>query len=286
MVQPKPLSAFNRLSPCVYLYSPTTTTAPPASDPSTILLCSWNNAAPKHISYYTNYYTNLFPLSRIVLCTMKTSQFLLQSEARRRKDAAPAVDALCSESSDQEARLLVHCISNGGAKRFYGIAGLYQSLKGKPLPISSIVYDSCPSLPWFKRDLHALLHVPGAKLPWLLYIPLAVVAIIAASIVYFIVHFCPHWVWRDLVRGPLEGLNDERLVRKEATRGYIYSEEDDVIEWKDVEEHGEVGTLKGYRVERIKMVGGKHAQMFRGEGGEDAYWGFVRKLWVDGSTEV
>ncbi|KAF7881359.1 uncharacterized protein EAF01_011870 [Botrytis porri] len=286
MVQPKPLSAFNRLSPCVYLYTPSTTTAPPLSDPSTILLCSWNNAAPKHISYYTSYYTKLFPLSRIVLCTMKTSQFLLQSEAQRRRDAAPAIDALFSESSDQGARLLVHCISNGGGKRFYGIAGLYQSQKGKPLPISSIVYDSCPSLPWFKRDLHALLHVPGAKLPWLLYIPLAVIAIIVASIVYVIVHYCPHWVWRDLVRGPLEGLNDERLVRKEAARGYIYSEEDEVIEWKDVEEHGEVGTLKGYRVERIKMVGGKHAQMFRGEGGEEAYWGFVMKLWVGASKEI
>ncbi|KAK6601967.1 hypothetical protein H4I95_07069 [Botrytis cinerea] len=257
MVQPKPLSAFNRLSPCVYLYSPASATAPPPSDPSTILLCSWNNAAPKHISYYTTYYTNLFPLSRIVLCTMKTSQFLLQSEAQRRKDIAPVIDALFSESSDQDAKLLVHCISNGGAKRFYGVAGLYQSLKQKPLPISSIIYDSCPSLPRFKRDLHALLHVPGAKLPWLLYIPLASALDMERS-----------------GEGTIGGLNDEKLVRKEATRGYIYSEEDEVIEWQDVEEHGEVGSLKGYRVERIKMVGAKHAQMFRGERGEGAYWGF------------
>ncbi|KAF7854569.1 hypothetical protein EAF04_010378 [Stromatinia cepivora] len=290
MAQPKskPLSAFTKLSPCVYLYEPSTTTSttPLSTHPTTILLCSWNNAAPKHISYYTTYYTNLFPSSRIALCTMKTSQFLLESEARRRKDVAPAIDALFSGSSDENEKLLVHCISNGGGKRFYGVAGLYHSLKGKPLPISTIIYDSCPSLPWFKRDLHALLHVPGAKLPWLLYIPLAILAILIASILYFIVHCCPHWVWRDLVRGPLEGLNDERLVSKGATRGYIYSEEDDVIEWTDVEEHGEVGKQKGYRVERVKMVGGKHAQMFRGQGGEEVYWGFVRKLWADGLKGV
>ncbi|QSZ36025.1 hypothetical protein DSL72_007149 [Monilinia vaccinii-corymbosi] len=282
MMQAKPLSAFTKLSPVVSLYTPSTTTLPPPSHPTTILLCSWNNAAAKHISYYTTSYTNLFPTSRIVLCTMKTSQFLLQSESQRRKDVALALDALFAGSSDEEERLLVHCISNGGAKRFYGIAGLYQSWRERPFPVKSIIYDSCPSLPWFKRDLHALLHVPGPKLPWLLYIPLAIVAVLAASMVNFIVHWCPHWVWRDLVRGPLEGLNDERLVSKGAVRGYIYSEEDEVIEWRDVEEHGEVGRSRGYRVERIKMGGGKHAQMFKGEGGEGVYWGFIKKLWVDG----
>ncbi|KAG4028340.1 hypothetical protein MFRU_022g00600 [Monilinia fructicola] len=282
MVQPKPLSTFTKLSPSVFLYTPSSTAPPPASHPTTILLCSWNNAAPKHISYYTTHYSNLFPSSRIILCTMKTTQFLLQSEARRRKDAAPAIDALFSGSPDEEERCLVHCISNGGAKRFYGLAGTYRSWKNRPFPAKTIIYDSCPSLPWFKRDLHALLHVPGAKLPWLMYIPLAILAVLAAAIVNFIVHWCPHWVWRDLVRGPLLGLNDETLVGKGGARGYIYSEEDEVIEWRDVEEHGEVGKSKGYRVERIKMGGGKHAQMFKGEGGEGAYWGFITKLWADG----
>lgn len=282
MSQSKPLSAFKKLSPCVSLYTPDTASIPPPTHPTTILFCSWMDAAPKHISYYTSYYTNLFPSSRIVHCTMTTNQFLLQSETRRRKDVAPAIDAIFSHSNEEDARLFVHCISNGGAKRLYGIAGLYQSQKNKPLPIKTIIYDSCPALPRFKRDLHAILHVPGAKLPWSSYIPLAIIAVLATTIVNFVVHWCPHWVWRSLARGPMEGLNDERLLSKSAVRGYVYSEEDEVIEWRDVEKHGEVGRNMGYKIERVKMGGGRHAQLFRGEGGEAVYWGFIKKLWVDG----
>jgi len=71
----KPLAAFTRLSPVVSLYEPPPTDIPiPASHPTTILFCSWMNALPKHIDYYTRMYMRLFPQARIILVTINSTQ--------------------------------------------------------------------------------------------------------------------------------------------------------------------------------------------------------------------
>src|SRR6201747_1988641 len=82
----KPLSAFVRLSPKVWLYEPPESPKPTSSplDPTTILLCAWMNAVPRHIEYYTRAYTRLYPSARIILVSINTTEFLFQTEARRR----------------------------------------------------------------------------------------------------------------------------------------------------------------------------------------------------------
>lgn len=154
----KPLAAFTRLSPTVAYYEPLKAVAPTTPNdgsPTTILLCSWMNARPKNVDYYSRNYMNLYPAARIIHVTINTTQFIFQSEAQRRKDMMKAVSTLLAR--DQEAeRLLVHSVSNGGGKRVYNIAGAYRSVTGKALPAKAIIFDSAPGLPRFKRDIHAL----------------------------------------------------------------------------------------------------------------------------------
>lgn len=181
-----PLSSFTRLSKVVSLYDSPSSPLPLPTSPTTILLCSWMNASPKHIAYYTTSYVRLYPGARIIIATMNTKQFLLQSEKTRRLDVKSAVTALLARPQEDE-RLLMHAISNGGAKRLYGIAGAYRELTGKPLNPFAYILDSAPGIPQFRRDIHAL-TVPMRAFPWWAKVPFVTVVFLVTCFVYVTVN--------------------------------------------------------------------------------------------------
>ncbi|KAG0651505.1 hypothetical protein D0Z07_1890 [Hyphodiscus hymeniophilus] len=275
----KPLSAFTRLSKRVSLYTPPThaTTPSPPSDPTTILLCSWLNAAPKHIDYYASSYMRLYPSARIILTQITTAEFLFHSETRRRADVREAVSALLAPDQDNES-LLVHALSNGGAKRSFAVAGAYRELTGRALPADAYVLDCAPGIPQFRRDVHAL-TVPAAAWPLYRWLPYMAVTLGVVCAVYVAVNWLPTWVWHDLVWRPTLGTNDAGFFPLSCVRGYVYSKEDRAMDWKDIEKHAAVAETKGYTVRRKLIEGAGHVQLFKGKGGEKDYWDFVTGLW-------
>lgn len=105
------------------------------------------------------------------------------------------------------------------------------------------------------------------------------------SVVFAVVNWCPKWVWRELVWGPVEGMNDVELVDRQCVKGYIYSKEDLAIDWKDVEKNAEIAEEKGYPVMKELIHGAAHVQLFKGKLGEGGYWGFVAKVLSRGLTD-
>lgn len=282
------LSNFTRLSPKVWLYTPPTSITTPTHTtkstpaPTTILLCAWMNALPKHIEYYTRKYTSLYPSARIILVTITTKEFLFQTETTRRADIASAVTALLAPTQDQtQDRLLIHSLSNGGARRVYGIASVYRSLTGKPLPATAWLVDSAPGIPKFRRDVNALM-VPARNWGWALWVPYMAAVIVTASLVYVVVNWLPKWVWYELVWGPIEGLNNIKLIQKECVKGFVYSKEDLVIDWRDVEDGARISEERGWKTLKMLVVDAPHVQLFKGRDGEEGYWGFMRKVWQTG----
>ena len=219
----------------------------------------------------------LYPSARIIIVTINTKEFLFQSETRRRSDIQAAVTAILARDQDKE-RLLVHALSNGGAKRLYGIAGAYCNATGKPLPAKAFILDSTPGIPQFRRDVHAL-ALPLKKLNWFLWLPLMTMTLIAVSAVYVTVNWMPKWFWHELVWGPTAGTNDPSLMDIGCVQGYVYSKEDLAIDWRNVEDHAAVTKGKGYRVVKERVEGAEHVQMFKGKWGEKGYWGFVERVW-------
>ena len=122
----------------------------------------------------------LYPASRIILVSINTTEFLFQTEARRRSDVKEAVNALLAQDLDKEW-LLVHSLSNGGARRVYNIAGAYRILTGKPLPARAYIMDSAPGIPQFRRDIYAL-SLPFKKLNWFVWIPAMAANLIIVSV--------------------------------------------------------------------------------------------------------
>ena len=70
----RPLAAFTKLAPQVWLYDPATEDPIPSHHPTTIIFCAWMDAGPKHIDYYMRTYMKLYPQTRIVLSTINTTQ--------------------------------------------------------------------------------------------------------------------------------------------------------------------------------------------------------------------
>lgn len=79
------------------------------------------------------------------------------------------------------------------------------------------------------------------------------------------------------------GCNDPELMSTKTVMGFMYSKEDEAVDWEDVERWAEKSKGIGYRVETRLVKNAEHVQLFRGEGGEEAYWGFVKRVWGNGN---
>lgn len=159
----------------------------------------------------------------------------------------------------------------------YGIAGAYRALTGGPLPAKAWLIDSAPGIPKFRRDIHALM-VPARAWSWVLWLPYMSLVLVTVSAVYVVVNWCPKWVWGQLVWGPWDGMNDVELVDRGCVKGYVYSDEDLAIDWRDVEKNAEIAKGKGYAVMKELIHGAGHVQLFKGKLGEEGYWGFVGRV--------
>jgi len=223
---------------------------------------------------------NLYPHARIIVVTITSAQFMLETEVKRRADIKEAVTALLARPREDE-RLLVHSLSNGGAKRLYGIGSVYRAITGKALPAKAVIMDSAPGVPQFRRDFYSL-SVPARKLKWFVWLPFMIAIFILTSVIYVVANWLPRWVWRELVWGPTEGLASGEVVDGKAVKGFVYSKEDLAIDWKNVETYAATAENQGYRVVRKMVEGAGHVQMFKGKGGERDYWGFIEKVWEMG----
>lgn len=77
--------------------------------------------------------------------------------------------------------------------------------------------------------------------------------------------------------------NDRRPGRgraeREVGRMYIYSEGDELVNWKDVEGHMEDARGQGGKVRGEKFKGTGHVGHARGEENSRRYWGCVKGFW-------
>lgn len=85
-----------------------------------------------------------------------------------------------------------------------------------------------------------------------------------------------------MVWGPLEGIDDVKLVDLKCVKGYVYSKEDLAINWEHVERYAAAAERKGYTVLKKRIEDAHHVQLFKGKGGESDYWGFIQKVCVLG----
>lgn len=210
------------------------------------------------------------------------------------------------KQKQKQPEILVHVFSNGGATILRHLYTLYSSNNSNNnitttttrstaggLPPRVTIFDSAPGRFHYARSVHAFtVGLPHARTPLLKYllVHLAVRLLCAA-----------YWV-AQCVLGRLLSLSLDRTyavhndppaaAHEEVRRTYIYSREDRMIDFRDVEAHaaearrkgvvggGGGGEEEGVRLERFQ--GTEHVAHVRGDAVR--YWRVVKETWEGGRS--
>jgi hypothetical protein len=272
------LDSFTQLNSIVSVYEPDTkytnsdealgscfTPAPP----NTILILSWAGAAPRYIEKYVALYTAMFPAARIILTTSGIENFIYRSNKKQRRLVAPVVACLQDKPGD---KLLVHVMSNGGAKQWATINTAYFNTTGHVLTNEVTIIDSAPGRARYKQSLTCMIRI--LPRPLVLCIPLSI-AFVVISLKFLADLFPGHENVLDVMR---RELNDSGLMSESARRCYIYSAEDDTIDWKDVEDHARQAEASGWSVTMVKFDGSQHVCHLRQD--PIKYWQAIESAWT------
>jgi hypothetical protein len=288
-------SPFIRLSPSIYLVPPrTTATAPNAETktkpPPTIILSFWYSAPPRALVKYVAHYAQLAPSSRIIFILSGPRDFYLYPTlASHRRRLKPAIDLLFQnqKSVDDNNHAYIHLFSNGGMFTTAHLLLAYKHATGKPLRISAMVLDSAPGVAAPSKSLRALAY----GLPRTLIIRQIGYGLLAMMV-------WGGWIVRrlllrmedpfaftrratldkELVIAASSSSNNKKKVDDDAVikSCYIYSESDDLVPWKDVEEHAAWAVTKGREVDLEKFKDSPHVGHMRQD--PERYWAIVERF--------
>ncbi|OBT62296.1 hypothetical protein VE03_09031 [Pseudogymnoascus sp. 23342-1-I1] len=272
---PDAFKGFARLGPNSYIYEGRKAEDPffdqvSPPHPDVILFMSWLDAQPKHIAKYTEYYKTLFPNAGIILVTSSTRETVMRTKANDTKFFSPIAATL--QALPSSTRILLHSFSNGGLSNTALTTKEYNRRTGGPLPIQAQIFDSSPAYPRFWADIRAM----RAGLPKNFIIRNLVTAIVAVT---YVVARAMWWV-RGLEH-PLKTycalMNRHELFPKKVPRTYIYSREDAMVQWRDVEDHMAKAKGLGYEVRAELFEGSQHVSHMPKD--SKRYWGIVKSVW-------
>lgn len=247
----------------------------PNSDPSLVILCTWTGAQRKPIEHYIGQYQTTFPSAAIMVITTSSKDFLLRSSKRKQRRLKPAVNLLQTLSGGVEGwkGALMHVFSEGGSHKACELALAYHKQTSCRLPVSAICLDSTPGVPRFRRLCNALtLSFPDA---YCLRGIASGVAVVALGGIWILYH-----VFLGYERNPLSRarkcFRDETYFDKTAPRCYLYSTNDALVWFKDVEAHANDSSGDGMAVTKCKFTSEhvKHALQDR-----MTYWSAVESTW-------
>lgn len=264
----------------IYLYTPsepvksgstTTRHTRDSPTPDLIILSTWMGALPKHILKYTAAYQSSYPTSTLVVITNDILDIVFRPNWLQRRRAQAAIDFIHDFTSNHKgAKVLLHSFSNGGGQQVVQLARGYRTKYKEGLPITALALDSCPGAGRdFAEGMKAIvLAVP----PALRFLAKPVVFLLMCYF-YLITHL---FRMKNVIDHTREGLLDEDVVEKSVPRVYIYSKEDKLVGYQQVEEHAAEAKKEGYRTERVEFTGSGHVQHMMQD--PETYWGAITNV--------
>ncbi|KAJ5207305.1 Protein of unknown function DUF829 TMEM53 [Penicillium cf. griseofulvum] len=281
--QPIPFPGFTPISDRVYLRNGhERAKQTPANEPTTILISGWGDGMPKHVTKYSDGYHELYPSARIIVILSRTLHASNQPEEARIEAMMPVVDTIfptpTGDGAEQE-RLLVHAMSNTGAIFAAATIVAYQRRHGtdKPFPHPLLVLDSTPGSLDFPSQVprwSRAMAVGTAKFfPWPFIITQGIwyVFLWANYLLQLMRGQEASGMWADRI------MNDKSYVTADSSRVYLYSKEDEIIGYKDLEESAAHAKTLGYSVDLEMFEGSSHVGHMRLH--PEQYWNKVAGSW-------
>ncbi|KAI0007277.1 DUF829-domain-containing protein [Xylariaceae sp. FL0662B] len=257
-----------------------TTESSPRDDPTTVLIYGWGDGAPKHVAKYADGYHKLFPAARILVVISPTIGALQDNVEQRIKSMLPIIDTVFPTSGDGTTEnVILHIMSNTGGIYAGATLCAYQQRHGadKTLPHHLCVSDSTPGSLVFSTEAwrwsRAVAMGTAKWFPW----PFTV-----THRLWWVVMYAVHFIEKAIGREPsgehaMRVFLDNATASTRAPRIYMYSKEDDLIWWEDLEAQAAIAKSKGYTTELVRFEGSPHVGHMRMH--PDRYWGAIEKWW-------
>jgi hypothetical protein len=187
-------------------------------------------------------------------------------------------ESLGEQPSAVRRTILLHVMSNGGGMNLAATFEAYRRMYNVPMPHNLLILDSTPGSTKYtianvRRFAFAMTVGTAAYFPW----PKSV-----TQWMWFVVLYMIRGL--ELLVGRESSPNfavkatiSETLAAKTAPRLYLYSKEDAIIYWKDIEANATSAASRGYRVDRKLFHGSAHVEHMRSW--PEEYWRVVLHAW-------
>ena len=174
-------------------------------------------------------------------------------------------------SSHAQPKVLLHIFSNGGMNSATHLLHVLRSRVDGPLALRGMVFDSCPGKGTsYWQTFDAIVLAFPKNVVWRFLGALAVHCVLIFLAVYVACgNENPATFWRRTL------LEENRPARGVC---YLYSTEDRMIAWTDIEQHAEEARRKGWRVKEILFDGSGHCAHLAKDRGR--YTAAVNSVWV------
>jgi len=264
------------------------------SHPTTVIIYGWGDARPRHVAKYVEGYRQLFPHARIVLIFSPILKALYQTLEARSRTMVPVIEAIYPEAlgspdaaeeekKKTDERVLLHVMSNTGGMNCAATMNAYSKhTGGRRFHHDMLVCDSTPGSTHFLPNVgpwsRAMALGAARWFPW----PFVVTQALAAMFLG-----CLHgFGWLIGATSAAEfstgAVNDPRLSETSAKRLYLYSKEDDIIHWEDIERHAADARQKGWSVSAEVFEGTPHVGHMRLH--PEQYWGAIAAAWKEAAN--
>ncbi|CEO59189.1 hypothetical protein PMG11_03872 [Penicillium brasilianum] len=282
------LECFHMIGENVHLYESPAQPLPDPASPSLVILCTWvGGATPRRINKYLAQYRAFFPTSSLLLITTNVSDAAFRPLRWIRANLKPARDAInrimgreigqnTVEPNSRQRGILLHLFSHGGGNIASQLA---LSMKSEPdrgalffSNLRTLILDCCPGDDAFER-MYAASRVSVPQTP--------IAQFFGKTVMYpalAVANGFQHVGLARAVRDLRNLLNAPSTFGSTPRRLYIYSKEDIVIGWKDVQSHLEDAHNQGYPVGQVCFEQGPHCGLVMED--PNRYWAAVKKFWA------
>lgn len=212
-----------------------------------------------------------------MVITTKISDLALHTTKHKTAALAPAVDYIRRRHSNRTGKnILLHAFSEGGSNKAVCLAQAYLSATGRRLPVAASVLDSTPGTPRYSSNVAAFRRsLPQNQALRALGLPLGALVLAITWVLFGI--FVGYE--QNAISKTRRALNDETLWDVVGmARTYVFSQADDLIHWKDIEDHAaDVAEKFGTTSMLVRFKDSGHCSHAREH--EEYYWNAVRTTW-------
>ncbi|KAI1815549.1 DUF829-domain-containing protein [Poronia punctata] len=250
-----------------------------STDPTAIIIYGWGDGRPKNVGKYADGYHALFPSARIFVVINPILDATTQTLGRRTQTMMPLIDALFPEKAGGDERIILHIMSNTGGIYAAATLNAYRERFGQDtcLPHHLCVSDSTPGSLNFGTEVWRWSRAMAMGVPK--WVPLPFVFSQFLCCLFLCIVFYAAQAAGIEPSGPysVRVFLEHDMTTPRALRLFMYSREDDLIHWEDLEEQAAIAKRKGYRTVLERFEGSPHVGHMRVH--PKQYWAAILRSW-------